>query len=689
MTNIITDSLALIPTTTDPTATANVRGTNGDTTTRFSVDVYQKSTDAAQYGDAMRINTGAGRAKGGINYTSKGLPAIVYSTLDGPFNIQTTDTLILKIDGVQYTVTFSGVTAGAATTGQVCDRINAVVGFPLQAIATYGGDSDYFRLATQTLGDNASIEIVGGTARANLGLAVGTTYGEPVASPARFIPGTTDGVNRYSPYNLNNGDTLIITVGNRDKFGNNVQNTTTVTFSTSGPTPITAGAATWQEVVAAINAVAVGFYAFPVFDPKYGVRVGVQSTTYSTGVTLTIGSGTGNTALGYVATSRSGGDGTSGEGRQLIWGVHHFLPNNETTSVEHWHWSMEAADDEGKARTRFEIKFLADVCRVIYTSCYVILNSCTLYVAKGSGENADIMFNNGKEPQPKNRYGGLRSRASAATGSGRAAGSEGDVELMTSDSSGNLQTIFIAHRLTDFAVSMRCALMWRQRTTQVAAASALTLSPSNGNVFFINGTTAINTINRTGWQAGSEILLHFQPATAGNATATVNHSTAVSTATVASIQLAGGVNMPTAEGYTLRLQLVFNPQGTPNDTTSWFWKEISRSPDFGSKQNPTAFASASNLAIKLFQGNVLFVSGNTTINTISIEGTTIGTQIELHFQGTPTITHATTAATATEAYIRLVGGISWSTVTSGALLGLRLMNEGGTIYWKEVYRRAA
>lgn len=570
MTNIITDSLALIPTTTDPTATANVRGTNGDTTTRVSIDVYQKSTDAAQYGDAMRINTGAGRAKGGINYTSKGLPAILYNTLAGPFNIQTTDTLILRIDGVQYTVTFSGVTAGAATTDQVCDRINAVVGFPLQAIATYGGDSDYFRLVTQTIGADASIEIVGGTARAALGLAVGTTYGEPVASPARFIPGTTDGVNRYSPFpSLNNGDTLIVTVGNRDKFGNNVQNTTTVTFSTSGPTPITAGAATWQEVVAAINAVAVGFYAFPVFDPKSGIRVGVQTTTYGTGVTLTIGSGTGNTALGYVAISRSGGDGTSGEGRQLIWGVHHFLPNNETTSVEHWHWSMEAADDEGKARTRFEIKFLADICRLIFTSCYVILNSCTLYVAKGSGENADILFNNGKEPQPKNRYCGFRARGAAATGNGRAAGLEGDLTILTTDLSGNLQDIAIAHRGTNKALSMRSALMEQQRTTSLASASALIFGPENGNVAFISGTTNINTINRTGWQAGSLVEFHF------TGILTVNHATTASTSTIAYIRLAGGLNVATSDGFVLALRLCYDPVVADN-TTGWYWKEVYR-----------------------------------------------------------------------------------------------------------------
>jgi len=577
--NIITQTLKLIPTATDPTNANNVRGNNGDTTSRISIDVAQKSTDNEQYGDAIRINSLSGRAKGGINYTSKGMPAIVYSTAAGNYNIQTTDTLILKVNGVQYTITFTGVTAGAATTDQVCDRINAVVGFPMQAVKTAGGDDDFFRLISEPINTPASIEIVGGTARATLGLAIGITYGEPVASGGVFVPGTTDGSNRYSPFSatsgfpaLANGDVLNISVRNLDAYGNTITNTTNVTFSTSGPTPITAGAATWQEVIAAINAVAVGFVAFPDFNPQSGVRVGVKTTTYGSGVTLTIGSGTANTALGYTATTRSGGDGTDGDGRQLAWTVPHFLPNNETTSVEHFHISDEIADSEGKARTRFEFKLLADVCRTIFSSCFLILNDVNMFIASGSG-NRDIMFMSNKEPQNKYRLGGLRSRASAATGAGRAAGAAGDINLLTSDSSGNLQDIFIAHRLTNKALSMRCADMWLQRTSTVTAAAATTIGPENGNVFFLTagGATTINTLNRTGWQAGSEIELHFS-----NGNVTLAHATTASTSTVAYIRLSGAVNFTGATTSSIRLRLIYDP-ALANDTTGYYWKEVGRS----------------------------------------------------------------------------------------------------------------
>jgi hypothetical protein len=577
--NIVTEILKFLPTTTQPKVASNVRGTNGDTTSRISLDGYQKSTDSAQYGDLIRLNNGSGRAKTGINYTSIGMPAILYSTLAGTYNIQTTDTLILKVDGVQTTITFSGVTAGAATTDEVCNRINTVMGFPLQAIKTPGGDSDFFRLVTQSLGETSSIEVVGGTARAALGLAIGTTLGEPIASPARFIPGTTDGEDRYSPFSvtgtfpaLANGMVLTVTVSNVDSRGNTIRNVTNVTFSTSTPPTITAGAATWQEVVAAINAVAVGFYAFGDFDTRDGVRVGLQTTTYGEGVTLTIGSGTANAALGYVATVREGGDGTQGDGRQLAWVVPHFLPNNETTSVEHWHISYETADSEGKARTRFEIKWLADVVRVIFSSCYVILNDVNMYVSSLAG-NRDIWFMSDKEPQNKYRLCGIRSRATAGTGNGRAAGSAGDLTFMTTDSTGSPADIAICHRGTNTAMSMRGAIMMRQRTTNVTTASATIIGPENGNVFFlaVGSPTNLNTLNRTGWQAGAEITLHFS-----DTNTTLVHSTAASTATVASLRLSGAVNYAGTLTGSIKLQIIFDP--TLNDnTTGWYWKEVGRS----------------------------------------------------------------------------------------------------------------
>ena len=51
---------------------------------------------------------------------------------------------------------------------------------------------------------------------------------------------------------------------------------------------------------------------------------------------------------------------------------------------------------------------------------------------------------------------------------------------------------------------------WQLRLgTTAASANNLTL-PTDGNAFFVSGTTTINTINTSGWIAGSQIVLIFQ-----------------------------------------------------------------------------------------------------------------------------------------------------------------------------------
>ena len=92
----------------------------------------------------------------------------------------------------------------------------------------------------------------------------------------------------------------------------------------------------------------------------------------------------------------------------------------------------------------------------------------------------------------------------------------------------------------------------------VASANDLTLG-NDGNVFTITGTTQINAITTTNWQAGSEIILIF------NASVTVKNNTAGG-ANTAVMLLAGGADFSATANDVLKL--VYNG-------TSWF--EVSRS----------------------------------------------------------------------------------------------------------------
>jgi hypothetical protein len=91
----------------------------------------------------------------------------------------------------------------------------------------------------------------------------------------------------------------------------------------------------------------------------------------------------------------------------------------------------------------------------------------------------------------------------------------------------------------------------------VASANDLTLG-SDGNVFVITGTTTINAITNTNWQAGSTITLIFTGAT------TVKHNTAGGAGT-SRIFLAGSIDLTTANHTTLTLS---------HDGTQW--QEASR-----------------------------------------------------------------------------------------------------------------
>lgn len=98
----------------------------------------------------------------------------------------------------------------------------------------------------------------------------------------------------------------------------------------------------------------------------------------------------------------------------------------------------------------------------------------------------------------------------------------------------------------------------------VASASEITLG-ADGNVFDITGTTTINTITPTNWQAGSVVILQFDGAL------TVTHNSGGTN----DILLAGATNFTTATGNTLTL--FFN--GTD-------WIETARNVSSGGADTP-------------------------------------------------------------------------------------------------------
>ena len=92
----------------------------------------------------------------------------------------------------------------------------------------------------------------------------------------------------------------------------------------------------------------------------------------------------------------------------------------------------------------------------------------------------------------------------------------------------------------------------------VASAATITLG-GDGNVFALTGTTAIDFITKTNWQAGSIIVLLF------NTSITVNHDTGSPGATVQPILLSGAANFSGTANDSLTLV---------NDGTDW--REIAR-----------------------------------------------------------------------------------------------------------------
>lgn len=79
----------------------------------------------------------------------------------------------------------------------------------------------------------------------------------------------------------------------------------------------------------------------------------------------------------------------------------------------------------------------------------------------------------------------------------------------------------------------------------VASADEITLG--SGNYFDVTGTTTINHINKTDWQAGDKVVLQF------DSSVTVTHNAGTPAGTEASILLSGAVDFSATVDDTLQL----------------------------------------------------------------------------------------------------------------------------------------
>jgi hypothetical protein len=82
--------------------------------------------------------------------------------------------------------------------------------------------------------------------------------------------------------------------------------------------------------------------------------------------------------------------------------------------------------------------------------------------------------------------------------------------------------------------------------SDVASADEIALG-LDGNYFDVTGTTTINHITKTGWQAGSVVILQF------DASVTVTHNAGSPAGTEASILLAGAGDFGATADDTLQL----------------------------------------------------------------------------------------------------------------------------------------
>lgn len=132
----------------------------------------------------------------------------------------------------------------------------------------------------------------------------------------------------------------------------------------------------------------------------------------------------------------------------------------------------------------------------------------------------------------------------------------------------------------------------------VASAGAITLG-SDGNTFTISGTTTVNHITKTNWQAGAKLKLIF------SGILQLTHNAGTVPATAAAVKLMGAANWTTAANDSIVLTF----DGTD-------WREESRAPIAGLPSTLIPANSIDNTDLR--QSAALSVVGNSTNATANV-----------------------------------------------------------------------
>ena len=198
-----------------------------------------------------------------------------------------------------------------------------------------------------------------------------------------------------------------------------------------------------------------------------------------------------------------------------------------------------------------------------------------------------------------------------------------------------------------------------KKGADVASTGNLNLS-NDGNTFDITGTTQINTIDVTNWQAGSRVILQF------DGSLTVKH---LGTGTGAQIYLTGAADFTTAPGDLLELYY----DGT-------YWREITGSNTFGT--GVTSLSGTSNrIDVSASTGAVTVNIASTYVGQNTI--TTLGTISTGEWKGTTLgVAYGGTGQTSYTDGQLLIGNSTGNTLTKATLTagsGISVTNGSGSI----------
>lgn len=129
--------------------------------------------------------------------------------------------------------------------------------------------------------------------------------------------------------------------------------------------------------------------------------------------------------------------------------------------------------------------------------------------------------------------------------------------------SGNFQLFVAATHVIDmFATRLNFRVRIAENQGAVVASGGTLTLGTDGNYFHVSGTTAVNFLTTTNWQAGVRVELYFDGAV------TVNHNVGSPPGGTNPFQLVGAVPLAAAAGSKLSLRL---------DSTLSRWVEVGRS----------------------------------------------------------------------------------------------------------------